>query len=120
METPWLDNYPSRKWTLVVIRAGSAEHKYLRESLRDSSFEICGAESERAKRIWEKRGSTAGVIFFDYEQLINMDLDQAYGILDYGVLDIPWLGYPAGTIIMAVCKGITEDPPLITVAVCNP
>lgn len=116
METPWLNTYTPRQWTLMRIGPESQEYRDLKTKVHES-FTIMSAESLSARRHWKKHQSNDGVIYFDFEQLIGMDFDRVYGIAEIGVLTENWFGYPAGSLVMVTYKGAIDNPPAFTVGI---
>jgi hypothetical protein len=118
METPWLDNYPTRKWTIVVVGTASLEYRQLMESVdeRHSIF-VAGAEGGRAENHWKVNPSDKNVLYFDYEQIVSMDFDRVYGIGAIGFLKKEWMGHPAGSLIMVTYRGVCDTPPTFAVGV---
>lgn len=119
MKTPWLDDYQAKKWTVYKVDAVSSDYAKFNSLVGKTDIYVCGAESERAKELWEN-GRREKILYFDFEQLFGMDMDQVYGVGSVGVLTEEWMGHPAGSLTMSVFRGITDSPPTIAVAIANP
>ena len=121
MEAPWISAYQPKEWTVQQIFVQSQDWLTLNESLRslkDDELLVCAAESEMAAELWKKTKSVCGVLFFDIEQLLAMDLDVVYGG-DVGVLTKEWKGHPVGSLVMTTYKGVRAEIPFMTIGVAR-
>lgn len=122
MEVPWISVYEPKEWSLYTIVLSSPEYHALHASLRtleDAEFLVCGGESQAAANHWEKNHSVESVLFYDIEQLWSMGFDKVYGVSAVGVLTAEWKGHSAGSLVMSVYKGVTENPPCVTVGIAK-
>ncbi|MDP3769610.1 MAG: hypothetical protein U1A23_04115 [Candidatus Sungbacteria bacterium] len=122
MKAPWISMYETRKWTVCTVLFSSPAKEALDASLRrlgDEELFVCGAESEAAARHWGRNQSVTGLLFYDLEQLWAMELDKVYGVSEVGVLTTEWNGHPPGSLVMSVFRGVTEQPPFITVGIAK-
>lgn len=123
MEAPWISVYEPKKWSVYTVAVSSPENQTLHASLRrlgDEELLVCGAESEAAARHWKRNHSVEGVLFYDAEQLLAMEFDRVYGVSVVGILTAEWNGHPVGSLVMSVFKGVTEQPPFLTIGIANP
>lgn len=118
MDTPWISAYEPKKWTLHEVPLQSDNWTALKESVeKNSQVQVFAAESPMAVDWWKKNGSVKGLLFYDLEQLWQMELDDVYGVNHAGRLTKNWKEHTAGSFVMILCKGVTNDPPFFTVAV---
>lgn len=115
----WIKLYVPKQWVTYDLAMSSQEYKELMALLEESSLCVCGEESEMAVNHWRRNKSLDGLLFYDTEQILGMNMDKVYGVSEIGVLKREWKGHPAGSLVMSVYSRVREDPPVVTVGVAK-
>jgi len=122
MEQSWFSSYETRQWTLHKVPFASNDKKDFDSSLKvlgDTELLVCGEGSPLAESRWNRSRSLEGLLFYDVEQLLAMDLDTVYGVDEVGILTNEWKGHPVGSLAMSIFKGVNEEPRCLTICIAK-